>query len=254
MKVLLTLFSLSVLLSPACFQTQENTRNKKLPDPSTSVEGVLKPHTQESKDSEPTIHPSIGASLECEMCFGTGNSCRSGKERCEFDEDICVIGLTETSEGGKTTSNIEKDCYFSENCTSASVLVTFGQGEFLRRSTLCCLGEDCKEDSLPWPPINMTANGKYCPACYSAQPCLKKTVKCTGAENYCLDLAGHKYPDKHITLRGCTTAPICNALLTGKVNLFDMDIVNCQPANRVSQLTGCLLLSLSGLLLTKVLL
>ncbi|KAM3830169.1 phospholipase A2 inhibitor and Ly6/PLAUR domain-containing protein-like [Vipera latastei] len=253
MKVLLTLFSLFVLLSPACFQTQENVRNKKLPGPSTLVEGVLKPDTEESKDAEPTIHPSIGDSLECENCFHTGNSCLSGKERCELDEDICVIGLTETSRGGNTMFIIEKGCYFKENCTSASVLVTFGEGEFLRRSTLCCLGEDCKEDSLPWPPINMTANGKYCPACYSEfEPCLKKTVKCTGAENYCLDLAGHKYPEKHITLKGCTTESICNVLLSGKVKLLDLDTVNCQPANQVSHLTGCLLFSLSGLLLTNV--
>ncbi|XP_039174683.1 phospholipase A2 inhibitor and Ly6/PLAUR domain-containing protein-like isoform X1 [Crotalus tigris] len=212
MKVLLTLFSLSVLLSP-------------------------------------------GVSLECEMCFGTGNSCLSEKERCELNEDICFIELTESSKGETTMSIIEKGCYFSENCTSASVLVTFGQEKFIRRSTLCCLGEECKEDSLPWPPINMTANGKHCPACYSEfEPCPKETVKCTGAENYCLDLAGHKYPDKRITLKGCTTAPICNVLLSGKVNLFDTDTVNCQPANQVSQLTGCLLLSLSGLLLMKVLL
>uniref|UniRef100_A0A2D4HPZ3 UPAR/Ly6 domain-containing protein n=1 Tax=Micrurus lemniscatus lemniscatus TaxID=129467 RepID=A0A2D4HPZ3_MICLE len=159
--------------------------------------------------------------------------------------------------GGKNTSTTEKDCYFSENCTSASVLVTFGQGEFLRKSTLCCSGEDCREDSLPWPPINMTANGKYCPACYSeSEPCPVKTVKCTGSENYCLDLAGHKYPDieKHITLKGCTTESICNTLYSGKANLFDTDTINCWPANQVSQLTGCLLFTLVAHLLMKVLL
>ncbi|ETE61164.1 hypothetical protein L345_13084, partial [Ophiophagus hannah] len=174
--------------------------------------------------------------------------------------------------GGKNMSIIGKGCYFSENCTSSSILVTFGQGEFLRKSILCCSGEDCRENSLPrrcsdlinWtlffspgPPINMTANGKYCPACYSeSEPCPGKTVKCTGSENYCLDLAEHKDPDieKHITLKGCTTESICNTLHSGKLNLFDMDTVNCRPANQVSQLTGCLLFTLVAHLLMKVLL
>ncbi|XP_034293830.1 phospholipase A2 inhibitor and Ly6/PLAUR domain-containing protein-like isoform X1 [Pantherophis guttatus] len=255
MKILLSLVCISVLLSPAFFETQEITRSKKLPDISTSVEGVPKRHTQEPKDAEPTILPSVGASLECEMCFGTGSSCLSGKEKCELDEDICLIDLTETSKGGKNMSLIEKGCYFSENCTSASVLVTFGQGEFLQKSTLCCSGEDCREDSLLRPPINMTANGKYCPACYSeSEPCPVKTVNCTGSENYCLDLLGPKYSEKRITLKGCTTESICNALHSGKVNLFDMDTVNCRPANQVSQLTGCLHLTLAAHLLMKVLL
>ncbi|XP_058052028.1 phospholipase A2 inhibitor and Ly6/PLAUR domain-containing protein-like [Ahaetulla prasina] len=255
MKVLLSLFCISVLLSPAFFETQENTRNKKLPDTSTSTEGLLKHPTQKSKDAEPTILPSVDASLECERCFGTGNSCLSGKEKCELNEDICIIGLTKISQGGKNMSFIEKDCYFSENCTSASVLVTFGQGEFLRKSALCCSGEDCREDSLPWPPVNITANGKYCPACYSeSEPCPVETVKCTGSENYCLDLLGHKDSEKRITLKGCTTESMCNALHSRKVNLFDMGTVNCRPANQVSQLTGCLILTLAAHLLMKVLL
>ncbi|XP_063168196.1 phospholipase A2 inhibitor and Ly6/PLAUR domain-containing protein-like isoform X2 [Candoia aspera] len=200
-----------------------------------------------------------GASLACETCFANRNSCLSGKEVCESGEDICAIGLTETSKGGKTMSTIEKGCYFSENCTSASVLVTFGHGEFLRKKILCCIGEDCKEDSPPWPPINMTANGKYCPACYSeSAPCSVKIAQCTGSENHCLDLTEHKYPEKSITLQGCTTEPICNALCSGKLDFFGMDnantSVNCRPASQVSQPTGCLLLSLSGLLLMKVLL
>ncbi|KAG8143427.1 hypothetical protein E2320_000655 [Naja naja] len=200
---------------------------------------------------------SPGASLECEICFATGSSCKSEKEMCHLEEDICVIELTETSKGGKNMSTIGKNCYFSENCTSASALVTFGQGEFLRKSILCCSGEDCGENSLPWPPINMTANGKYCPACYSeSEPCPVKTVKCTGSENYCLALAERKYPDtkKHITLKGCTTESICNTLHSGKANMFDTDTVNCWPANQVSQLTGCLLFTLVAYLLMKVLL
>ncbi|XP_007436182.1 phospholipase A2 inhibitor and Ly6/PLAUR domain-containing protein-like [Python bivittatus] len=259
MEALLTLFSISVLLTTACLETQENTRNRTLPDTSTPAEVMLNPQSQESKDAEPTMTPSVGASLECETCFASRNSCLSGKEMCESGEDICVITLTETSKGGKTMSTIEKGCYVSENCSSASVLVTFGQGEFHRKSTLCCLGEDCKEDSPPWPLINMTANGKYCPACYSElEPCPTKIAKCTGSENHCLDLTVHKYPEKSITLKGCITEPSCNALRSGKLDFFDTDKadinVNCRPASQVSQPTGCLLLALSGLLLMMVLL
>ncbi|XP_026546759.1 phospholipase A2 inhibitor and Ly6/PLAUR domain-containing protein-like isoform X1 [Notechis scutatus] len=196
---------------------------------------------------------SSGAPQECEVCMATGYSCKSEKEKCEMEEDICFIELTETSKGGKNMSIIGKGCYFSENCTSASVLVTFGQGEFLRKSILCCSGEDCREDSLPWPPINMTANGKYCPACYSeSEPCPVKTVECTGFENYCLDLAEHKYLGIE-KLKGCTTESTCNTLHSGKTNLFDTDTVNCRPANQVSQLTGCLLFTLVAHLLMKVL-
>ncbi|XP_032083097.1 phospholipase A2 inhibitor and Ly6/PLAUR domain-containing protein-like [Thamnophis elegans] len=212
MEVLLSLFSISLLLSP-------------------------------------------GAPLECEVCFSTGNSCLTGKEMCESDEDICLMELTEISQGGKNMSTIAKGCYFSENCTSGSVLVTLGQGEFFRKSTLCCSGEDCREDSLLWPPINKIANGKYCPACYSEfEPCPVKMVKCTGHEDYCLDLLGQTYSENNITLKGCITESVCEFLYSGLVNLFDTDTVNCWPANQVSRLTGCLFLSLAAHLLMKVLL
>ncbi|XP_070620206.1 phospholipase A2 inhibitor and Ly6/PLAUR domain-containing protein-like [Erythrolamprus reginae] len=253
MKVLLSLFSISLLLSPAFFNTQESTRYKKLPDTSTSVEGLVKLHTEDSNTS--TIHPSLGITVECEVCFGTGKTCQSEKERCEPDENICLIELTETSKGGKNVSKIGKGCYFSENCTSASIWVTFGQGEFFRKSTLCCSGEDCREDFLPRPPKNMTPNGKRCPACYSElEPCPGRDVECTGSENYCLDMFGLNYSENNITIQGCTTESICKALLSGIVNLFDGNTIFCQPASQGSQLTGGLFLSLAAYLLTNVLL
>ncbi|XP_067318268.1 phospholipase A2 inhibitor gamma subunit B-like isoform X1 [Anolis sagrei] len=205
-----------------------------------------------------TLLPTLGAFLECETCFATSSNCTGGLEFCEDDENTCAIGITEKSQGGKIEFTVEKGCYSSENCTSRWTLVTFGQGEFIRKSANCCMEENCSAALSHLPPVNTTANGKHCPACYSlSKPCSPAVVNCTGSENYCVDLMTYTlHTEKSIYVKGCTTESTCAGLQTGMWNIVDTDDkkVDCRPADQSSALSGSLLSSIFGFLLFIILL
>ncbi|XP_042295279.1 phospholipase A2 inhibitor and Ly6/PLAUR domain-containing protein-like [Sceloporus undulatus] len=197
-----------------------------------------------------------GAFLECETCFATSSNCTGAWERCEDDEDTCAFGITEKAQGGKSELTVEKGCHSSENCTSGWILVTFGKGEFIRKSTNCCTEEDCSSAFSHWPLLNTTANGKRCPACFSvSKACLPAVVNCTGSEDYCLDLVTYtSYTEMRIHLKGCTTESTCAGLQSGMWNIVDTgdNKVDCRPASRGSSLSGSLLSPIFGFLLMTV--
>ncbi|XP_062996158.1 phospholipase A2 inhibitor and Ly6/PLAUR domain-containing protein-like [Elgaria multicarinata webbii] len=200
-----------------------------------------------------------GTSLECETCFATNRSCEGLMETCEDNQDTCAISLTETAKGGKTEPTVAKGCYSSNMCEAGLISVTFGKGEFIRQSVICCQRDNCTSASPRLPLLNTTANGKRCPSCYSrSKACPRKMVNCTGAENYCMDVIGHRYSEKAISLKGCTTETMCIGLQAGKWDVPDIgtDVmkIDCRLASQAPPpLSESLLLVLSGMLLMKVL-
>ncbi|KAJ7304092.1 hypothetical protein JRQ81_011616 [Phrynocephalus forsythii] len=188
-----------------------------------------------------------GSLLECETCSATSSNCTGSWEICENNLDSCAISLMVLSQGEKPYTTVEKGCYSFSNCSAGWILVTFGREKFIRQSVGCCQEQDCTLPQLP--PINTTANGKRCPACYAApHACPTAIVNCTGFENYCLGLTMHQHGGKAISLKGCTTELTCEELQAGEKAFLGVDVrgekIDCRPASQTSSLSGSFLLCL----------
>ncbi|KAL8219369.1 UNVERIFIED_CONTAM: hypothetical protein K2H54_021446 [Gekko kuhli] len=106
------------------------------------------------------------------------------------------------------------------------------------------------------PPINTTANGKQCPACYSLSgSCVQEVAYCTGSENYCMD--AHLHGDAgqismDTTMKGCASEQVCYGLQDGINSFGKVKTGRCRASSKGSPASGSILLVLSGILVKTV--
>ncbi|XP_015267866.1 PREDICTED: phospholipase A2 inhibitor and Ly6/PLAUR domain-containing protein-like isoform X2 [Gekko japonicus] len=173
---------------------------------------------------------------------------------CPAGLDSCAVGLTESSVGPVRVEVIVKGCTSSDSCKKGPIYANFGRGK-ARGSVICCTGTACQRASPQLPPINATANGMRCPACYSlSSSCVTEVAYCTGSEIYCMD--AHLHNDAGVlmdtTMKGCASEQICFGLKTGINSFGKAQTGHCRAANKGSPVSGSILLVLSGILATKV--
>ncbi|KAJ7304093.1 hypothetical protein JRQ81_011617 [Phrynocephalus forsythii] len=211
-----------------------------------------------------SVFLATGASLDCETCFSLADTCTGSKKACVADQDTCAIISNEIKTGGIAVPTAMKGCQSSRICEIISpAYAIFGQDKFFRSAGLCCTGNACDFKSPKLPEISRTTNGRKCPACY----CLTKDgcdctqlIDCTGSEEYCFALVEEvETGETTITIhvKGCATQSFC----TGVRNVSNVESTGllfvkpeCKKAGDASKLPTLHLLSLSGILLTKVLL
>ncbi|XP_060113710.1 phospholipase A2 inhibitor and Ly6/PLAUR domain-containing protein-like [Heteronotia binoei] len=156
----------------------------------------------------------LGLSLTCEICGGIGNTCNGSLEFCPPGEDKCGIVLLEGT-GELQLRSIAKTCVPLNSCDEPFTSVSIGKAGGARTYLTCCTGDECRNITPTLPPLNTTANGKTCPACYSMNSlaCEEEIIKCTGDQFYCLKksgsitLGGRKVP---VIIKGCANNAYCN--------------------------------------------
>ncbi|KAL8219564.1 UNVERIFIED_CONTAM: hypothetical protein K2H54_027184 [Gekko kuhli] len=196
-----------------------------------------------------------GTSLECETCIGVGKGCSGDQMTCPAGHDSCAVGLTESSMGSVRVEVIVKGCTSSNSCKKGPIYANFGRAK-ARGSMVCCTGTACQRASPRLPPINTTANGKQCPACYSLSgSCVQEVAYCTGSENYCMD--AHLHGDAgqismDTTMKGCASEQVCYGLQDGINSFGKVKTGRCRASSKGSPASGSILLVLSGILVKKV--
>ncbi|XP_033014124.1 phospholipase A2 inhibitor and Ly6/PLAUR domain-containing protein-like isoform X1 [Lacerta agilis] len=181
-----------------------------------------------------------GASLKCEVCMGSGNSCSGPMETC--DNDTCAISVSETTVGGMQAQIIAKSCESSNICKDRTQLLNFGQGQELRTGIACCVGDACKTVTPQVPPRINQPNGKQCPACYSLLSGVcnpNETVDCVGPQNDCLEMAvtvSYGTVIINVVQKGCATKGFCDGLKLGETTVSGfysrVTKAECVPASR----------------------
>nr|XP_034973508.1 phospholipase A2 inhibitor subunit gamma B-like [Zootoca vivipara] len=204
-----------------------------------------------------------GNSLECETCTDVGNICNGRRKTCAEGQDTCIVVFTDTIIDGKLLQTIVKSCAFSDKCHYPPKHMTIGKGKSIRSTLHCCTGNACALIAPPHSqPINLKANGKQCPSCYSwSGACHADMVNCTGKEKFCFDVLSRSKADgevKDIIMKGCTIKSTCVTMNRGIPPILeekDTTIVNarCTPdPSRGSQSSGLYLPIFSGLLFLKI--
>lgn len=168
-------------------------------------------------------------SLRCEVCSGIGITCTGKKKICEASQDTCVTTIYENSIDDKAFQAVTKGCESSEICRHPSMRMNMGEGRFLRMTSTCCHGGNCRHTFSKMEPEDTQVNGKQCPACYDTTGiCGKEKVDCTGSDELCFDflLGLPTNPSfyipctdrtaENITMKGCTTQVTCDTLIRGK--------------------------------------
>ncbi|XP_066494170.1 phospholipase A2 inhibitor NAI-like [Tiliqua scincoides] len=90
-----------------------------------------------------------GTCLECESCFGIGNSCTGVNKTCAAGEDTCIISLKQMFQSPMTATYITKNCGHSSECNIGIREMDFGNRVGVRMDRVCCTGEACDIASTP---------------------------------------------------------------------------------------------------------
>nr|XP_020634342.1 phospholipase A2 inhibitor and Ly6/PLAUR domain-containing protein-like isoform X3 [Pogona vitticeps] len=101
--------------------------------------------------------PTIGASIQCEVCYSVGNSCTGNMQTCPSGQDICTVAFSESTLDGQRILTTEKGCENSEICASSPVDLYLGQGKSYRAHLYCCTGDACGNISPELPPEQMNS-------------------------------------------------------------------------------------------------
>ncbi|XP_035304006.1 protein RoBo-1-like [Cricetulus griseus] len=111
--------------------------------------------------------------------------------------------------------SLKKGCS-KDGCTELAFSVTLGNHRTFRYDHQCCNTEKCNKQSKPVSLPSHEYNGVECLACYSydAARCDTVSLKCTGVETKCLEVAGTEVTDavSHSMIQGmgCATETACN--------------------------------------------
>nr|XP_034973504.1 uncharacterized protein LOC118086226 [Zootoca vivipara] len=186
-----------------------------------------------------SVFITTGASLECEICEGLGHSCSGPTNKCPPGFDRCAIMLSETTVGIKLKA-IVKSCVPSSACNHGVNVINMGQTGRVETQVFCCVGDECRTMTPTLMPAKPKPNGKVCPACYALHSLEceeEEEVKCSGDENYCLDLSGTTTAEALVVttiMKGCTNSATCQELNEHSGSFSGISVVafsNCKPAN-----------------------
>ncbi|CAM5135045.1 unnamed protein product [Natator depressus] len=129
----------------------------------------------------------MGACLQCEICAGPGTSCTGDLRTCPAGFDSCAIAVLEKTVVGVKSQNLTKTCATPIQCKAGLLSITYWNGETVRMSISCCVGDACRATAVPLPPADTKPNGRSCRGCIfsNSSYCQQGTIECTGAETQC---------------------------------------------------------------------
>ncbi|XP_074795183.1 phospholipase A2 inhibitor gamma subunit B-like [Natator depressus] len=189
----------------------------------------------------------MGACLQCEICAGPGTSCTGDLRTCPAGFDSCAIAVLEKTVVGVKSQNLTKTCATPIQCKAGLLSITYWNGETVRMSISCCVGDACRATAVPLPPADTKPNGRSCRGCIfsNSSYCQQGTIECGD--------------DPFDILHGCATKSYCAMLLKAfdvvpgdsVVPVMDMCTTACETAG--TGLAGLLLSALAGVLLLKLL-
>ncbi|XP_069802782.1 uncharacterized protein [Dendropsophus ebraccatus] len=159
-------------------------------------------------------------SLLCWQCQGSINIKCEHYAVCSAENVACVTVISETSYGGKTTTQLMKRCGYSTECNSTGIITT-AQGR-ISRNTTCCYSDNCISPTPTLPSENNETNGLICDSCYLKDhgSCTGRDgINCTGNATQCISYT-QKVIEGTFTsseiLHGCAHPSICDS---GNINV-----------------------------------
>ncbi|XP_078507228.1 phospholipase A2 inhibitor and Ly6/PLAUR domain-containing protein-like [Lissotriton helveticus] len=185
-----------------------------------------------------------GSSLICEHCLSiNNNSCSGSFDQCPQGVTHCINGLRNKTVGPKVVLTAFKGCLKpAKLATCGKEVVITGAGISLQITRNCCDSDKCNHHEIYVHPVNVTANGYKCPACFTDQSsdgCTPaEDILCVGKEDKCTTFtkSGSKpgKPVKRYSMRGCATTDACDvgllSMVSSKSHHFDL---KCIASNKV---------------------
>nr|XP_025039179.1 phospholipase A2 inhibitor subunit gamma B-like [Pelodiscus sinensis] len=194
-----------------------------------------------------------GAGLQCEVCAAEGHNCSGSLQPCPAGQDSCGIFLTEVTLAEVKSQSILKSCVTSSQCKAGPGSVDFGYQMTRRVSVACCVGDACRNTSVP--PFDAKPNGRRCRGCFvsNTDHCTEQIIYCSGAETRCINAAGTILTAvgnlTQSILKGCASESVCAQLKVGPATVAGIS-ANLTTAKCLAQGPARFLLpALAGLLL-----
>ncbi|XP_052051759.1 protein RoBo-1-like [Apodemus sylvaticus] len=156
-------------------------------------------------------------SVESYNCTKVG--CTNGN--CVENTGFCLTSFScfsqiqklETASPGTNLLLEQKGCATFLNPCDMEFSATLGNQQKFKYKNQCCTGDFCNKDNISLTPLSSEVNGVECPACYNEQnqTCpTTTTLKCTGAENKCVEVTGRDPSSKVVVYgKGCATESAC---------------------------------------------